>query len=81
MSNEALPNRHALALSLHWRKATFSGVDNCVEVADLGDQGIGIRDSKNPVEGSLVLSSAVFSRWIDDIKHGEFDKLVEQSNN
>jgi hypothetical protein len=41
-----------------WRKSSYSGAQgDCVEVARLGDEGVALRDSKNP--GGPVLA---FSR-------------------
>ena len=37
-----------------WRKSSYSGKENCVEVA-LGAEVVGVRDTKNPTGGSLVL--------------------------
>lgn len=43
--------RHALT----WRKSSFSGASNCVEVATSGDL-VFIRDSKDP-EGPVLTTS------------------------
>ncbi|MFG2088251.1 MULTISPECIES: DUF397 domain-containing protein [unclassified Spirillospora] len=45
-----------------WRKSTYSGGNEgeCVEIADLNDD-IGIRDSKNPTNGHLVLTRQHFA--------------------
>jgi Domain of unknown function (DUF397) len=37
-----------------WRKSTYSGPQECVEVT-FGVGEIGVRDSKNPTGGALVL--------------------------
>ncbi|NDU76678.1 DUF397 domain-containing protein [Actinomadura sp. DSM 109109] len=45
-----------------WRKSTHSGgvENNCVEIADLSDH-IGVRDSKNPTGGHLILTRQHFA--------------------
>ncbi|MFF5265471.1 DUF397 domain-containing protein [Actinomadura viridis] len=73
MNNEL---SHAL-----WRKASYSGAgDNCVEMAHVrGPAGlphleaVGIRDSKSPENGALVLSPAAWARVADEIKTGRHD--------
>lgn len=53
--------------SLPWRKATYSGQGNCVEVAPSGNL-IAVRDSKN-VDGPVLLySRAAWRRFILDLK-------------
>ncbi|MBO2459315.1 DUF397 domain-containing protein [Actinomadura violacea] len=46
----------------HWRKSTHSDGDEgeCVKVASL-DEGIGVRDSKNPGAGPLTLTRHEFA--------------------
>jgi hypothetical protein len=54
-----------------WRKSTYSGPEaNCVEVA-LGDTVVGVRDSKNPNGGHLIMPSAAFTSLLDAIKSGD----------
>lgn len=62
----------------HWRKSTFSGGGlDCVEVADLGDDMVGVRDSKLG-ESSPVLSfrRSEMAAWLTGAKAGEFDDLA-----
>lgn len=48
-----------------WRKSSFSGVDsNCVEVAF----GAGVRDSKNPEAGHLVLRAEAYWTLISFVR-------------
>lgn len=55
------------APAVQWRKSSYSADDanDCVELADLTDV-VGLRDSKNPGAGALVLGrgtvGALFSR-------------------
>lgn len=62
---------------LTWRKSTFSGYDGeCVEVAELPYGEVGVRDSKNPKGGTLVLSRKVFAEWVAAVVDGKFDDLT-----
>ncbi|MBO2459313.1 DUF397 domain-containing protein [Actinomadura violacea] len=51
-----------MTASAHWRKSSHSGANEgeCVKVADL-DEGIGVRDSKNPGAGHLALTRQGFA--------------------
>jgi Domain of unknown function (DUF397) len=54
-----------------WRRSTFSGGTNCVEVA-LAGEAIYIRDSKSPVDGQMLATS--LSSWqalLNRIRAGE----------
>lgn len=62
----------------NWRKSTFSdGQGQCVELADLGEEVWGMRDSKlgdsSPV---LSLSREALATFVLGAKAGEFDDLV-----
>jgi hypothetical protein len=58
-----------------WRKSRRSGpyTDNCVEVAFV-DEGIAVRDSKNPSGPVLVFTSAEWDAFVGGAKDGEFDR-------
>ncbi|MFC9682729.1 DUF397 domain-containing protein [Streptomyces sp. NPDC056948] len=45
-----------------WRKSSYSGNTggDCIEVADLGLLGVGVRDSKNPGVGTLTVSPEAY---------------------
>ena len=58
-----------------WHKSTLSsGGDNCVEVG-LGDDGtIGVRDTKQRGEGSvLVFFPEEWEAFVGGVRQGEFD--------
>lgn len=59
---------------IEWRKATRSNAsgNECVEVAAL-TEGRGIRDSKAPEAGHLLLSPGNFARLIIRMKRGELN--------
>ena len=59
-----------------WRKSGRSGSGSgaggdCVEVA-MTTTLVGIRDSKNPIKGSLVISFDQWHNFIRGVKHGKF---------
>ena len=59
-----------------WRKSSRSGAINdeaCVEVAELFD-GVGIRDSKDPEGGRLIVSGDAFGSLLQRIKEGALDR-------
>jgi hypothetical protein len=57
---------------IQWRKSTHSGGANdehCVELGRLAPEaGIGVRDSKDPDGGRLILSATQFASLIERIK-------------
>lgn len=76
MSNGSTRDLTAAARRASWRKSSFSGYDGeCVTVAALPG-GIGVRDSKQPEAGTLVLSREQFAGWVASIRAGEFDDLT-----
>jgi uncharacterized protein DUF397 len=54
-----------------WRKSSHSGAQqgDCVELAKLPGT-IGIRDSKNPAAGHLIMSAEAFGSLLTEIKAG-----------
>ena len=69
-------NRSASSTELVWRKSTRSGPQggNCVEVADLPNDEIAVRDSKDPDGPALVFTLAEWQAFIGGAKDGEFDR-------
>jgi hypothetical protein len=60
---------------LTWRKASKSGNGGeCVEVGSASDgRARGIRDSKRPHDGHLVVTAATFGALLASVKRGELD--------
>ncbi|SET43925.1 DUF397 domain-containing protein [Nonomuraea wenchangensis] len=58
-----------------WRKATASGANggDCIEVAPLSGDRVGIRDTESPEQAPYVVRGSVFRAWVDGAKKGEFD--------
>jgi hypothetical protein len=65
-SSEPLPSRDAVNEHTEsWRKSTFSwGTGECVEVANLKGQGIGVRDSQNHQGPVLRLTGQQWSEFL-----------------
>jgi hypothetical protein len=55
-----------------WRKSTFSGVGDCVEVT-AADGEVKVRDSKDPSGAVLDFTVAEWQAFVAGAKAGEFD--------
>ena len=63
--------------SLRWlnsRRSNPSG--NCVEVAELPDGGVAVRNSRDPEGPALIYTSAEITAFILGAKDGDFDHLI-----
>lgn len=56
-----------------WVKSSRSANGNCVEVARLQGDRFGVRDSKNPAGGVLVLTADEWGAFLHSLKNGEMD--------
>jgi hypothetical protein len=54
---------------MNWRKSSYSGQGNCVEVAPLRD-GVAVRDSKDPDGAVLRFGSDDWRVFVGGIKAG-----------
>ena len=66
-----MPDRPAA--TTRWRKSTFSGLGECVEVAELDDGRIGVRNSKAPDAGTVYFTRAEVDAFVRGVQAGEFD--------
>ncbi|MFI6775391.1 DUF397 domain-containing protein [Nocardia sp. NPDC050412] len=58
-----------------WFKSTYSaGGSDCVEVAHLDGDQVGVRDSKNPTGPALVFSPSEWDAFTAGVHDGEFDR-------
>ena len=64
-------------MTTRWIKSSKSGTNggNCVEVARLDDETIGVRDSKNPNGPVLRFSQAEWDAFLDGMAKREFDQI------
>jgi hypothetical protein len=57
-----------------WRKSTRSGGNgNCVEAAFNLSKVVAVRDSKDPSGPALVVASAAWSAFAQEVKAGRLD--------
>ena len=50
--------------------------NQCVEVAQLADGRIAVRNSKDPEAGVVLFTRAEMGAWLKGVKAGEFDDLT-----
>ena len=56
-----------------WKKSSLSNsFSNCVEVANLPDGGIGVRDSKDREGPVLVFTVGEWDAFLGGVRDGEF---------
>lgn len=57
-----------------WRKSRYSNPSgSCVEIADLGSAGVGVRHSRFPAGPALVCTRAEIAAFLAGVKDGEFE--------
>ncbi|MCX4092617.1 DUF397 domain-containing protein [Nocardia sp. alder85J] len=62
---------------MKWRKSTFSNPSgNCVEVADLANGLVAMRNSRDPEGAVLVYTRPEIDAFLRGAKSGEFDDLA-----
>ncbi|MFF0490279.1 DUF397 domain-containing protein [Nocardia sp. NPDC003482] len=63
--------------NLAWRKSTFSNPSgNCVEVADMPNGLVAMRNSRDPEGAVLVYTRPEIDAFLRGAKSGEFDDLA-----
>lgn len=61
---------------VQWRKSTASNPSgNCVELAQLQDGTIAVRNSRHPDGPALVYTRAEVAAFLTGVRNGEFDDL------
>jgi hypothetical protein len=57
-----------------WHKSRYSEVDmsECVEVTELGDGAVAVRDSNNPGRSDLRFTASEWAAFVDGVRDGEF---------
>lgn len=67
---------HRVPATLRWRKSSFSAVAECVEVAELDDGRIGVRNSNDPDAGMVAFTRGEIDAFVKGVKAGEFDDFA-----
>ena len=57
---------------LAWRKSSYSGNGNCVEVA-VPEAGMAVRDSKDPKGPALHFTADAWAAFVTDVAGGAFE--------
>jgi hypothetical protein len=61
---------------VQWRKSRESNPSgNCVEVAELPDGAVAMRNSRDPQGPALVYTRAEVAAFLAGVRNGEFDDL------
>ena len=64
---------HNMTSPITWRRSSWCSTNSCVEVADLPDGKVAVRDSKSPAEAQfLTFTSDEWTAFISGVKAGEF---------
>jgi hypothetical protein len=65
----------ATDLEVTWRKSSRSGPTggNCVEIAQLSDGSVAVRNSRFPAGPALIFTTAEWNAFMGGAKDGEFD--------
>jgi hypothetical protein len=65
-----------LAVVSAWTKSSLSHANgNCVEIADIADGHVAMRDSKNTSGPMLAIPPEEWKAFLGGVRNGEFDKF------
>jgi hypothetical protein len=60
-----------------WRKSRRSNPSgNCVEMAELADGGVAVRNSRHPSGPALLYTPAEITAFLQGAKDGDFDDFI-----
>jgi len=72
--NNGIPADQLVAA--RWRKSQASNPSgSCVEVAELDDSAVAVRNSRHPSGPALIYTHAEIDAFLAGVKNGEFDDL------
>lgn len=64
-------------LRVSWRKSSVSNPSgNCVELAELTDGTVAVRNSREPQGPVLIYTRAEIAAFLEGVHRGEFDDLA-----
>lgn len=66
-----------LPITTRWRTSSYSTEDGtCVEIADLPDGRVAVRNSTDPDGPTLLFTRPEMLAWVNGVKAAEFDDLT-----
>ncbi|WP_330286330.1 DUF397 domain-containing protein [Streptomyces sp. NBC_00576] len=57
-----------MAINPNWRTSSYTGTENCVEIADNNPTIIWVRDTKSRDQGLMALQPANWARFVEFTK-------------
>jgi hypothetical protein len=74
LAHDSVPDPRLTGAS--WRKSRHSNPSgNCVEIAELSDRAVAIRNSRFPDGPALICARADFAEFLAGARNGDFDRL------